>query len=152
MTARVLTCLYTTDSGSLTAAELVAWLKISPASVSTAVGFLEGQGLLRRERADGRRERYVVDDDVWLRALVETARVNRILADAAIDGAGAFGQATPTGARLERFGRFLGKVSEEMMASIERSLVEAGEWQGEWPEGLSGERREGEVDGAGAGG
>lgn len=126
MTARILTCLYTTDTGSLTAAELVAWLKVSPASVSTAVGFLEGQGLLRRERGEGRRERYVVDDDVWLHAMVETARQNRILAEAARDGVEAFGRDTPTGERLRRFGKFLGRVSDDLMASIERSLADAG--------------------------
>ncbi|CAM5501653.1 hypothetical protein SVIOM342S_08760 [Streptomyces violaceorubidus] len=64
MTARVLAGLYTTDAGSLTAAELAGGLRISPASVSKAVAFLENQGLIRRERDERRRERYVVDDVV----------------------------------------------------------------------------------------
>src|ERR687898_333297 len=36
MTAHLLTCLYTTDTGSLTAAELVQRLQVSPASISKA--------------------------------------------------------------------------------------------------------------------
>src|ERR1700726_2126629 len=62
MIARVLTCLTTADSGAMTSAELVRRLGVSAASVSKAIAFLEGQHLVRRER-DGRRERYVVDDD-----------------------------------------------------------------------------------------
>jgi hypothetical protein len=65
MIARVLTCLSTTDTGSLTSAELVQRLAVSPASISKAVSYFEGQQLVRREH-DGfrRRERYIVDDDV----------------------------------------------------------------------------------------
>ncbi|WP_236243740.1 helix-turn-helix domain-containing protein [Streptomyces sp. CC228A] len=48
MAAKVLVCLYVTDSGTLTAADLVQRLRVSPASVSHAVAFLEQQGLLRR--------------------------------------------------------------------------------------------------------
>ncbi len=41
MMSRVLSCLYTTDSGSLTASELVQRLQVSPASISKATTFLE---------------------------------------------------------------------------------------------------------------
>ena len=64
MTARVLTCLFVADAGSLTASELAQHLQVSPASVSKAIAFLESQGLIRRERDERRRERYFVDDDV----------------------------------------------------------------------------------------
>lgn len=43
MAARVLVCLYLTDSGALTAVDLVQRLRVSPASVSYAVTFLEQQ-------------------------------------------------------------------------------------------------------------
>ncbi|GAA2793494.1 GbsR/MarR family transcriptional regulator [Nonomuraea dietziae] len=49
MAARVLACLYATDSGTLTAADLVQRLRVSPASISQTVAFLEQQGLLARE-------------------------------------------------------------------------------------------------------
>lgn len=55
MPARVLACVVTTDSGALTAGELVRQLRVSPASVSKAVGYLEGLELLRRERDQPRR-------------------------------------------------------------------------------------------------
>lgn len=53
MMAKMLATLYTTDSGSLTSAELVQHLQVSPASISKAVGYLEAQELIRRERDPG---------------------------------------------------------------------------------------------------
>ena len=59
MMARVMACLTLSDSGSLTAAELAERLRVSPASVSKAIAFLETQDLVRRFRDEGgRRERY----------------------------------------------------------------------------------------------
>ncbi|MFC7646286.1 GbsR/MarR family transcriptional regulator [Streptosporangium lutulentum] len=80
MTARVLACLYVTDSGTLTAAELVQRLRVSPASISQTVSFLEQQGLIRRERAPGgRRERYVIDDGLWVRSTLAAMHMNDAL-------------------------------------------------------------------------
>src|SRR5689334_5880824 len=56
MMARVMACLTISDTGSLTAAELVARLQVSPASVSKAISFLDSQGMVRRERDERRRE------------------------------------------------------------------------------------------------
>ncbi|CAL9638993.1 hypothetical protein SUDANB23_06268 (plasmid) [Streptomyces sp. enrichment culture] len=53
MMARVMACLSLTDSGSLTASELVQRLQVSPASVSKAVTYLESQGLVRRDAGSG---------------------------------------------------------------------------------------------------
>ena len=118
MTSRVLTCLTTADSGSMTSAELVRRLRVSAASISKAIGFLEGQHLVRRER-DGRRERYVVDDDVWYRASVATAATNNLFAEAALAGAEALGPDTPAGARLADSGRFLKYLSEDLLRHVE---------------------------------
>jgi DNA-binding transcriptional ArsR family regulator len=118
MTARVLTCLTTADSGSMTSAELVRRLRVSAASISKAIGFLEGQHLVRRER-DGRRERYVVDDDVWYRASVATAATNDLFAETALAGAQALGLDTPAGARLADSGRFLKYLSEDLLRHVE---------------------------------
>lgn len=115
MAARVLTCLFTTDSGTLTAAELVQRLRVSPASVSKAIGYLEELELVRRERdPQGRRERYLVDDDVWLRAWMASARKNAIWADAVQQGVDILGTATPAGARLGDMGRFFARLSDDM--------------------------------------
>jgi predicted transcriptional regulator len=118
MTASVLTCLAVTDSGSLTAAELVQRLRVSPASISKAVSYLEEQGLVRRERS-GRRERYIFDDDAWLRAWMVSARTNAMLAGAALQGADILGQTTPAGARMAQMGNFLRLVGDDMIRAAE---------------------------------
>jgi DNA-binding transcriptional regulator GbsR (MarR family) len=120
MMAGVLACLYTTDSGGVTTAELVQRLHVSPASVSKAIGYLEGQELIRRERdARQRRDRYVIDDDVWYRAMLASARLNTVLAETARDGAGLLGEDTPAGARLKDMGQFLEHVGHDLIRSTE---------------------------------
>ncbi|MFI1400089.1 MarR family transcriptional regulator [Streptomyces sp. NPDC020681] len=115
MAARVLTCLFTTDSGSLTAAELAQLLRVSPASVSKAVGYLEDLDLIRRARDPRtRRERYAVDDDVWLRAWSTSAQKNTLWSDAARQGAEIFDSTTPAGARLEHMGLFFARLGDDM--------------------------------------
>ncbi|MFH8348989.1 helix-turn-helix domain-containing protein [Streptomyces sp. NPDC018045] len=115
MMARVLACLLTTDSGTLTAAELVQRLRVSPASVSHAVTFLEQQGMLQRERVPGgRRERYVIDDEVWIRSTLAALQMNEALVDASQRGAEILGATTPAGARFESSAAFLLLVSESL--------------------------------------
>jgi DNA-binding transcriptional ArsR family regulator len=128
MTASVLTCLAVTDSGSLTAAELVQRLRVSPASISKAVSYLEEQGLVRRERSE-RRERYIFDDDAWLRAWMVSARTNAMLAGAALQGADILGQTTPAGARMAQMGNFLRLVGDDMIRAAEHwwRIVTVGE-------------------------
>lgn len=119
MTASVLTCLFTTDAGWLTAADLVRRLRVSPASISKAIGYLESQGLVRRERDGGRRERYLVDNDVWLRAWQVSVHTNAVVAEAARSGAEILGPSTPAGARLAVMSRFLRYLGEDMERSAE---------------------------------
>jgi DNA-binding transcriptional ArsR family regulator len=125
MASRVLICLFTTDSGALTAAELVQHLRVSPASVSKAVGYLEELDLVRRERdARGRRERYFVDDDVWIRAWMASARKNATWADVAQQGAAILGPTTPAGARLGDMGRFFAQLATDMIGGSTATLVD----------------------------
>ncbi|WP_043633198.1 MarR family transcriptional regulator [Nonomuraea candida] len=56
MTARVLACLYATDSGSLTAAELVRRVQASPASISKAIGRRRVLATRRAADREGRSE------------------------------------------------------------------------------------------------
>jgi DNA-binding transcriptional ArsR family regulator len=118
MICRVVTCLMTADSGSMTSAELVRRLRVSPASISKAIGVLEDQQLVRRER-DGRRERYVVDDDVWYRASIASGHTNKLLAAAALEGAEVLGPDTPAGARLADTGRFLKYFTDDLLSRAE---------------------------------
>lgn len=115
MASRVLVRLFLTDSGSLTAADLVGQLRVSPASVSKAVSYLEGLEMVRRERDPRRRrELYVVDDDVWLRAWTRDTRTTATWAATARQGAGLVGAGTPAGARLDLMGQFFATLSEDM--------------------------------------
>jgi len=113
MAARVFASLVTTDAGAMTAAELVQRLRVSPASISKAVGYLERLDLLQRHR-DRRRARYLIDDDVWLQTWMSSARTNASWAEAADQGARIVGTDTPAGARLRRMSRFFAQLSEDM--------------------------------------
>lgn len=119
MAARVFGCLYLTDSGSLTARQLVELLRVSPASVSKAVAYLEGQELIRRERDVERRDRYVVDEDIWYRSLVASARRNTELAAAAYRSAERLGTDTPAGTRLAEGAGLLRLVGEEIIRAVD---------------------------------
>jgi DNA-binding transcriptional regulator GbsR (MarR family) len=120
MNARVLACLYTIDAGSLTSAELVRRLGVSPASISKAVGYLEAQGLIRRERVGRNRvERYLIDDDVWYQAMLANARTTSQLADAAAHGVRTLGADTPAGVRLAHMRKLLDRVGHDMLQAAE---------------------------------
>ncbi|MFJ3203838.1 helix-turn-helix domain-containing protein [Streptomyces sp. NPDC086989] len=121
MMARVLTCLFTTDEGSVTASELVRRLQVSPASVSKAVTFLESQGLVRRERDERRRERYLVDDDVWYQSMMAAARANTQVAETARQGVSLLGRESPAAVRLENIARFVDFVGESMVRAAEQA-------------------------------
>lgn len=121
MMSRVMACLTLTDAGSLTASELVQRLQVSPASVSKAIAFLESQGLVRRERDERRRERYVVDDDVWYQSMMASARSTARLVETAREGVGILGPGTPAAARLENIARFLDFVSESIARAAEQA-------------------------------
>ena len=121
MMARVLTCLYIADTGSVTAAELVQHLRVSPASVSKAMTFLEGQGLIRRERDERRRERYIVDDDVWYQSMIASARSNFDLAETARQGVDVLGPDTQAAERLDGIARFLDFIGESIIRAAEEA-------------------------------
>lgn len=119
--AGVLTCLYTTDAGSLTAAELVQRLQVSPASISKAIAVLETHGLVLRERGEGRRERYVADGDVWYQSMAAAARNNAQVAETARQGVSLLGRDTPAGVRLENMARFVDFVGESIARAAEQA-------------------------------
>lgn len=120
MMARVMACLTLTDSGSLTAAELAQRLQVSPASISKAITFLEGQGLVRREREEGRRERYGVDDDIWHQSMMASAASTAQVAETSRLGVGIMGPGTPAGTRLENVARYLDFISEAITRAAEQ--------------------------------
>jgi DNA-binding transcriptional regulator GbsR (MarR family) len=115
MMAKVLAALFTTDSGSLTSAELVRHLRVSPASISKAIGYLENQALIKRERD----ARYVIDDDVVFKSIMASARSQTRIAEACTTGAQKLGATTPAGARLENTSQFLRHVIDDLVRSAE---------------------------------
>lgn len=118
MTARVFVCLLTADANGLTAADLVRRLQVSPASVSKSIGSLEAMDLVVRQSDPGsRRERYVIDEDVWIRAWQADTGAHGEVAAAAQRGVEIFGADTAAGARLGKMGQFFAKLSERMSAS-----------------------------------
>lgn len=120
MVSRVLTSIYVTDSGSMTAGELAGRLGVSPASISKSVAYLENRGLVRRERASRRgRERYVIDGDMWYQSMIASARSNELLSEATLRGAHIFGADTPAGARLVDASEFLGQISKAIVQVVE---------------------------------
>lgn len=88
MPARVFVALLTSDAGRLTAAEIGAALRASPAAVSGAVRYLVQIGLVMRASEPGtRRLAYSVPEDVWQHMIAgrnaEMARWARILREGA---------------------------------------------------------------------
>ncbi|GAA4980925.1 MarR family transcriptional regulator [Kitasatospora paranensis] len=117
----MLVCLLVTDSGTLTAADLVQQLRVSPASVSHSVAFLEQQGLLRRERPPGeRRERYAIDGEIWLRSILTAVQLHRGLVTELRSAAGALGPCTPAGARFSDSADFLTLMSETLQQVVDQ--------------------------------
>ena len=121
MMSRVAACLILTDSGSLMAAELAQRLQVSPAAISKAIAFLESQGFVRRERGEGRRERYIVDDDVYYQSMMASARAIAQVVDTARQGVHVLRAGTPAATRLENIARFLDFVSESTARAAEQA-------------------------------
>ena len=121
MMARVLASLYTTDSGSLTASELAGRLQVSRASISKAITFLESQDLVRRERDQRRRERYIVDDELSYQSVIGSARALARQVEIARQGVRVLGPGTPAAARLENIARFLDFVGESLTRAAEQA-------------------------------
>jgi len=115
MASRVLALLYTSDTRTLTAADLVRALKVSPASISKAIGYLERVGMVHREPDPVRRlQHYVIADDVWLKAWEVSARTNHNWAETAAEGVELVGRDSPAGGRLLQMAEFFERLGEDM--------------------------------------
>ncbi|TXS52039.1 GbsR/MarR family transcriptional regulator [Streptomyces sp. t39] len=128
MMARVMVALLLTDTGSMTAAELARRLEVSPATISKSITFLESQALVRRERDEGRRERYIIDEDLWYQSTEASVRALAQQVEIARQGVGVLGRGTPAADRLENVARFLDFVGESLGRAAEqaRALLGSG--------------------------
>ena len=111
MPARVLVGLLTSRDGVLSAAELVQRLRVSPASVSKGVAYLEQIGLVRRER-------YAADSDVWYLACLQVVQLCGMWEAAARQGAELF-DGTAAGARLADVSRYFEHIGLDLAAAAE---------------------------------
>jgi DNA-binding MarR family transcriptional regulator len=124
--AGVLACLFTAENGSATTAELTGYLRVSPATISLAVGLLEQHGLTRRGRDGGsRRHRYFLDEDAGVRSAVVNVRANQRLAATVLRGADVLGSGTAAGARLAMAGRFLEQLGDTIIRFAEQHRASA---------------------------
>ncbi|MEV4603123.1 helix-turn-helix domain-containing protein [Amycolatopsis sp. NPDC049253] len=119
MPARVLATLLTSDRRALSAADLVTRVRVSPASVSKAIAYLEQLELVRRVSEPGRREHYRVDDDAWYRSCRREADVCTAWATSAREGADLLA-GSPAAARLAAMGDYFDHVGRDLADSAER--------------------------------
>jgi predicted transcriptional regulator len=121
MPARVFVALLITDSGRLTAAELVDLLQISPAAVSGAVRYLTGIGLVHKERVPGsRREHYRMPGDIWHQLMLGRNQVLVRWAALLKEGIDLVGPDTPAGRRMANHAGFFEFLAAEMPALMAR--------------------------------
>lgn len=121
MPALVFVALLVADSARLSAEELAAQLRVSPAAISGAVKYLMHIGLVRRERQPGsRRHYYVLQDPTWYELVARREQIlDRWIADTRA-GVDAVGAATPAGRRLAESLDFFEFLREEMSAMLAR--------------------------------
>jgi predicted transcriptional regulator len=114
--ARVFACLLADDDGRMTAAELGEALEVSAASISGAVRYLQQVHMIHRERERGsRRDVYVVADDAWHDAMINSAQVYGPLRAVLAEGVDLVGGArSDAGARIALSVEFLGFLATEM--------------------------------------
>ena len=129
MPARVFTALLVTDSGRLSAAELVDLLQISPAAVSGAVRYLTGVGLIHKERVPGaRREYYRMPGDIWHQVMLMRNQVLVRWAALLKEGIELVGADTPAGRRMAGHVGFFEFLAAEMPVIMARwDAVNSGE-------------------------
>lgn len=114
--SRVFAALIAAPDGRLTAADLAEQLSVSPAAISGAVRYLTQVHLIHREREPGsRRDVFVVADDAWHGAMLQSSRVYEPLRQALADGVEAVGgPSSRAGQRLQLSVDFLSFLATEL--------------------------------------
>jgi len=115
--SRMFAALLIDEDGRMTAAELAAALGVSAASVSGAVRYLDGVGMVRRERERGtRRDIFVVDDDAWHDTLMRADQIYAPMQSALRRALEELSPDDPAYRRLRLSHEFLGFIVEELGA------------------------------------
>ena len=121
MPARVFVALLVTDSGRLSAAELAAMLRISPAAVSGAVRYLIQLGLVHKERVPGsRRDYYRMPGNMWDDMIRMRDQVMSRWTALVREGIDLVGAETPAGERMAEQAAFLDFATKELSQILSR--------------------------------
>ncbi len=121
MPARVFVALLVTDAGRLTAAELAAVLRISPAAVSGAVRYLIQIGMVHKERVPGsRRDYYRMPGGMWDSLIRQRDQVMTRWTALVREGIDLVGPDTPAGGRLAEQAEFLEFTTKELAQILDR--------------------------------
>jgi hypothetical protein len=121
MAARVFACVLAEDSGQLTASELAARLRVSPAAISGAARYLIQVDLLTKAREPGgRRDHYRLADDLWYEAFGHKDTLLRRWEQGLVEGIELLGDDTPAGRRLQETREFFAFLRSELAPMMER--------------------------------
>jgi len=119
--SRIFSALLIDEDGRMTAAEIAAALGVSPAAVSGAVRYLDGVGMVRRERERGsRRDIFVVDDDAWHETLLHADQIYAPMQAALRRALESLPPDDPAYRRLRLSNEFLAFLLEELDSLNER--------------------------------
>jgi DNA-binding transcriptional regulator GbsR (MarR family) len=119
--SRIFAAVLVDEDGRMTAAEIGETLGVSPAAVSGAVKYLDGIGMVRRERERGsRRDVFVVDDEAWHDTLLQADNIYRPMISALAQGIDDLGPDDPAGRRLALSRDFMEFILEEVRGINDR--------------------------------
>jgi predicted transcriptional regulator len=125
--ARIFVALLTSDSSTLTAAELADLLRTSPASVSSGVRYLVQVGLVAAEGEPGsRRLHYRMSTRVWEDVVQLRDRQFSNWAAELRRGVDVLGPASPAGARMAQTVRYFEFISHEIAGLLARWRAQSG--------------------------
>ena len=119
--SRIFAAVMVDEDGRMTAAEIGDALGVSPAAVSGAVKYLDGVGMVRRERERGsRRDVFVVDDEAWHDTLLQADSIYRPMIAALAQGIEELGPGDPAQHRLVVSREFMKFLVDELHGINER--------------------------------
>jgi DNA-binding transcriptional regulator GbsR (MarR family) len=113
--SRIFAAVLVDEDGRMTAAEIGEALGVSPAAVSGAVKYLDGVGMVRRERERGsRKDVFVIDDDAWHDTLMQVDTIYRPMISALSQGLEELSDDDPARNRLLVSREFMRFILDEM--------------------------------------
>ncbi|MFD0149198.1 GbsR/MarR family transcriptional regulator [Streptomyces sp. NPDC055721] len=121
MASRVFAALLASETASMTSAELAEQLRISPAAVSGAIGYLTQVGMVSRERDPGtRRDRYVLHNELWYETFTRRDQVLVRWEKVLDEGAEILGRDSAAGRRTAETAEFFAFLHGEMAGIMGR--------------------------------